>query len=141
MRSQNGRPAWIRKRPLEFGSRPLSLLVLTPFFLHRLLASLVGGAQDSLLLIKDLFALIEHILDPIPFEKGIAITFERAGYALRDGAWRITNDRADAFSSVAYWYQEEPHGEPQLELPVHNPRATTILDRAQIRLPLLFLLF
>ena len=38
-------------------------------------------------------------------------------------------------------HQEEPNGEPQLELPVHDPRATTILDRAQIRPPLRFLLF
>ncbi len=40
-----------------------------------------------------------HIDDPIPFEKSIQVTIEH-GHA---------NDRADNFSSVAYWYQSEPH--------------------------------
>lgn len=40
-----------------------------------------------------------HIEDPIPFRKSIKVTIEH-GHA---------NDRADDFSSVAYWYQTEPH--------------------------------
>jgi hypothetical protein len=40
-----------------------------------------------------------HIPDPIPFRKSIRVTIEH-GHA---------NDRADNFSSVAYWYQTEPH--------------------------------
>jgi len=40
-----------------------------------------------------------HIPDPIPFTKSIIVTIEH-GHA---------NDRADDFSSVAYWYQAEPH--------------------------------
>jgi len=40
-----------------------------------------------------------HLEDPIPFTKGIRITIEH-GHA---------NDRKDDFSSVAYWYQTEPH--------------------------------
>jgi hypothetical protein len=40
-----------------------------------------------------------HIPDPIPFQKSIRVTIEH-GHA---------NDRADNFSSVAYWYQTEPH--------------------------------
>jgi hypothetical protein len=40
-----------------------------------------------------------HIPDPIPFKKSIRVTIEH-GHA---------NDRSDYFSSVAYWYQEEPH--------------------------------
>jgi hypothetical protein len=40
-----------------------------------------------------------HIPDPIPFTKSILVTIEH-GHA---------NDRADDFSSVAYWYQAEPH--------------------------------
>jgi D-arabinan exo alpha-(1,3)/(1,5)-arabinofuranosidase (non-reducing end) len=40
-----------------------------------------------------------HVPDPVPFTKSIAVTIEH-GHA---------NDRADDFSSVAYWYQTEPH--------------------------------
>ena len=40
-----------------------------------------------------------HIADPIPFKKTIRVTIEH-GHA---------NDRADHDSSVAYWYQTEPH--------------------------------
>lgn len=40
-----------------------------------------------------------HIPDPIPFQKSIRVTIEH-GHA---------NDRSDYFSSVAYWYQSEPH--------------------------------
>jgi hypothetical protein len=37
--------------------------------------------------------------------------------------------------------EEEPDGQPELELPIHDPRAAAILDRAQIPLPVAFLLF
>jgi hypothetical protein len=40
-----------------------------------------------------------HIPDPIPFTRSIRVTIEH-GHA---------NDRADDFSSTAYWYQVEPH--------------------------------
>ena len=40
-----------------------------------------------------------HIADPIPFEKTIRVSIEH-GHA---------NDRANDISSVAYWYQSEPH--------------------------------
>ncbi|HOI44513.1 MAG TPA: DUF2961 domain-containing protein [Candidatus Aminicenantes bacterium] len=40
-----------------------------------------------------------HIPDPIPFKKSIRVTLEH-GHA---------NDRSDYYSSVAYWYQTEPH--------------------------------
>jgi hypothetical protein len=40
-----------------------------------------------------------HLPDPIPFKKSIRVTIEH-GHA---------NDRSDYFSSVAYWYQSEPH--------------------------------
>ena len=40
-----------------------------------------------------------HIMDPIPFEKNIRVSIEH-GHA---------NDRSDDYSSVAYWYQSEPH--------------------------------
>jgi len=40
-----------------------------------------------------------HIPDPVPFTKSIDVTIEH-GHA---------NDRKDFLSSVAYWYQTEPH--------------------------------
>jgi len=40
-----------------------------------------------------------HLLDPVPFKKSIVVNIEH-GHA---------NDRSDDFSSVAYWYQTEPH--------------------------------
>ena len=52
-----------------------------------------------------------HIEDPIPFEDCITVTIEH-GHA---------NDRSDNFSSVAYWYQTEPHL-PFAELPPAEER-------------------
>jgi len=40
-----------------------------------------------------------HIPDPVPFTRSIEVTIEH-GHA---------NDRSDLLSSVAYWYQDEPH--------------------------------
>lgn len=40
-----------------------------------------------------------HIPDPVPFEESIRVEIEH-GHA---------NDRADNYSSVAFWYQAEPH--------------------------------
>jgi hypothetical protein len=40
-----------------------------------------------------------HIPDPVPFVKSIRVTIEH-GHA---------NDRSDDYSSVAFWYQTEPH--------------------------------
>jgi len=49
-----------------------------------------------------------HILDPIPFRKNIRVSIEH-GHA---------NNRSDDYSSVAYWYQTEPHREFAKMLPV-----------------------
>jgi len=49
-----------------------------------------------------------HILDPIPFRKDIRVSIEH-GHA---------NNRSDDWSSVAYWYQSEPHKEFTKMLPV-----------------------
>jgi len=49
-----------------------------------------------------------HIQDPIPFKKRIVVTCEH-GHG---------NDRADDWSSVAYWYQLEPHAVFPKMLPV-----------------------
>ena len=49
-----------------------------------------------------------HILDPVPFTKDIRVSIEH-GHA---------NDRSDDWSSVAYWYQTEPHKEFTKMLPV-----------------------
>lgn len=40
-----------------------------------------------------------HIEDPVVFTRSIRVTIEH-GHA---------NDRSDDYSSVAYWYQTEPH--------------------------------
>ncbi|MDO8683832.1 MAG: DUF2961 domain-containing protein [Armatimonadota bacterium] len=51
-----------------------------------------------------------HIEDAIPFTKSIKVMMEH-GY-------EETNDRSDDFSSVAYWYQTEPHAKfPTLPTP------------------------
>ncbi len=47
-----------------------------------------------------------HLADPVPFRRSIEVTIEH-GHA---------NDREDDLSSVAYWYQAEPH-RPFPELP------------------------
>ncbi len=40
-----------------------------------------------------------HLADPIPFRSSIRVRIEHGA----------GNDRSDDFSTVAYWYQEEPH--------------------------------
>jgi hypothetical protein len=40
-----------------------------------------------------------HVEDPVTFDKSLRVTIEH-GQA---------NDRSDDYSSVAYWYQSEPH--------------------------------
>jgi len=57
-----------------------------------------------------------HIPDPIPFKKSIHVTIEH-GHA---------NDRSDNYSSVAYWYQSEPH------------KAFPLLPSVDARLPFAF---
>ncbi|RLE80112.1 MAG: hypothetical protein DRJ51_06460 [Thermoprotei archaeon] len=60
-----------------------------------------------------------HLESPIPFKKSIKVTIEH-GHA---------NDRADDISSVAYWYQTEPHidfspmppVDKRIPLPVKTP--------------------
>jgi hypothetical protein len=42
-----------------------------------------------------------HILDPIQFKKSIKVT-------MRCHGWDV-QDREDDYSSIAYWYQKEPH--------------------------------
>lgn len=58
-----------------------------------------------------------HLPDPIPFKKSIRVTIEH-GHA---------NDRSDYFSSVAYWYQSEPH-KPFPPLPPMEDRLPFALE-------------
>lgn len=58
-----------------------------------------------------------HIPDPIPFQESIRVTIEH-GHA---------NDRSDYFSSVAYWYQTEPH-KPFAPLPITSDRLPFALE-------------
>jgi hypothetical protein len=62
-----------------------------------------------------------HLVDPIPFEKSLTVQFERSGWIHKDDEWRLTNARRDAITSVAFWYQEEPHGS-RPSLPPPNER-------------------
>jgi len=51
-----------------------------------------------------------HLTDPVPFTKSLKMTIEHKGARkLPDGTWNGFLERADDFSSVAYWYQTEPH--------------------------------
>ncbi len=59
-----------------------------------------------------------HIPDPVPFKKSIRVTIEH-GHA---------NDRSDYDSSVAYWYQTEPHV-PFPPLPTPDKRLPYALAR------------
>jgi hypothetical protein len=65
-----------------------------------------------------------HIPDPIPFLESIRVTIEH-GHA---------NDRSDFFSSVAYWYQEEPHA-PFPGLPPVEERLPFALESPGLELP------
>jgi len=47
-----------------------------------------------------------HIADPIVFQRSLRAEFEHTGFA---GAEAIYGERVDDFSSVALWYQTEPH--------------------------------
>lgn len=51
-----------------------------------------------------------HITDPVPFKKSLKMTIEHKGAGpLPDGTNSGFKERFDDFSSVAYWYQTEPH--------------------------------
>jgi hypothetical protein len=58
-----------------------------------------------------------HIPDPVPFKKSIRVTIEH-GHA---------NDRSDYYSSVAYWYQTEPHV-PYPAVPAEDKRLPFALE-------------
>jgi hypothetical protein len=58
-----------------------------------------------------------HIPDPIPFKKSIRVTIEHGD----------RNDRSDYDSSVAYWYQTEPHV-PYPPLPATDKRLPYALE-------------
>ncbi len=63
-----------------------------------------------------------HIQDPIPFMKSLRMVIEHKGARLMpDGKWNGYVERADDFSSVAYWYQTEPH-KPFPKMPVGYER-------------------
>ncbi len=67
-----------------------------------------------------------HIPDPVPFKTSLRMTIEHKGAAQRaDGSWDGFAERADDFSSVAYWYQLEPHA-PFPKLPSVSERLQRI---------------
>ncbi len=52
-----------------------------------------------------------HIPDPVVFEKSLRVEIEHKGAGFNDAGEVISGfaERSDNFSSVAYWYQTEPH--------------------------------
>ncbi|MCS7224826.1 MAG: DUF2961 domain-containing protein [Armatimonadetes bacterium] len=52
-----------------------------------------------------------HLLDPIRFVKSLRVEIEHMGFTFNpDGSVRSSfEERDDDFSSVAFWYQKEPH--------------------------------
>lgn len=63
-----------------------------------------------------------HIQYPVPFTKSLTVTIEHKGGRLMPGGqWNGYVERADDFSSVAYWYQAEPH-KPSPPVPAGRER-------------------
>ncbi len=64
-----------------------------------------------------------HITDPVPFKKSLHVEIEHKGsrYIAEENRHDGYVERADDFSSVAYWYQTEPHM-PFPELPEAKDR-------------------
>lgn len=60
-----------------------------------------------------------HIPDPVPFSESLKVTIEHKGIRILPNGKGIYTVRSDDYSSVAYWYQAEPHFEfapmPSLE--------------------------
>lgn len=52
-----------------------------------------------------------HIPDPVPFSKTLKVTIEHKGAKVLSDGKAIYAVREDDYSSVAYWYQTEPHFE------------------------------
>lgn len=54
-----------------------------------------------------------HIMDPIRFKEDLKVTIQQIGTH-----WATMFERQDDYTSVAYWYQTEPHNPfPQLPVP------------------------
>lgn len=68
-----------------------------------------------------------HIADPIPFRESLRFAIEHYGVGPKNGGLDGFVERADNLSSVAYWYQSEPHA-PMDSLP---PAAERLPDEAR----------
>ena len=66
-----------------------------------------------------------HITDPVVFEKSLRVEIEHKGAGFNEAGEYISgfSERSDNFSSVAYWYQMEPH-KPFPALPAPYDRLT-----------------
>lgn len=78
-----------------------------------------------------------HIPDPVPFTKSLKVTIEHKGAGpLPNKQWSGFKERFDDFSSVAYWYQTEPHVEfakmPPVEERLYSTNAIQIEGEALI---------
>lgn len=52
-----------------------------------------------------------HIPDPVPFSRSLRVEIEHKGFRLDEKGKALGGflERADHYSTVAFWYQEEPH--------------------------------
>jgi len=79
-----------------------------------------------------------HVVDPVPFRRSLRFDIEHAGWTYKpDGSVRSAfEERADLFSSVAFWYQRGvaadqpvvPYGSRRL--PIGNARQIEVEQRA-----------
>jgi D-arabinan exo alpha-(1,3)/(1,5)-arabinofuranosidase (non-reducing end) len=68
-----------------------------------------------------------HLTDPIPFRDNFIINLEHRGYSWQvdKNRWHSFDERADHYSSVAYWYQVEPHT-PFPRMPYGKARISSV---------------
>jgi hypothetical protein len=72
-----------------------------------------------------------HLRDAIRFRRSLRATIEHRGWAIRAGKWDGHAHRADRFSSVAFWYQVEPHA-PFPPLPAADERMPYQEERTEL---------
>jgi hypothetical protein len=98
--------AWGFQREMG-GGDPQPVTYSTPYFgyPYHATALLPGRSPYALATVPRHGMYRWHLLDPIDFATDLRVTLQQIGH---DGHRLF--ERSDDISSVAYWYQEEPHG-------------------------------
>lgn len=73
-----------------------------------------------------------HIADPVPFTKSLRFEIEHYGAGLTEGRWEGFVERFDDISSVAFWYQAEPHSPMEPLAPVEERLPQAAADERPI---------